>query len=88
MRDTFIEWLILINIITFVIYALDKYKAVHHLWRIFLAIIGGSPAAILAMYTIRHKTRHIKFTLGVPVILVIQIIVLYILYTRYGIFTG
>lgn len=47
MRDTFIEWLILINIITFVIYALDKYKAVHHLWRIpektliFLAIIGG-----------------------------------------------
>lgn len=34
MRDTFIEWLILINIITFVIYALDKYKAVHHLWRI------------------------------------------------------
>lgn len=75
MRDTFIEWLILINIITFVIYALDKYKAVHHLWRIpektliFLAIIGGSPAALLAMYTIRHKTRHIKFTLGVPVIL-------------------
>lgn len=55
---------------------------------IFLAIIGGSPAALLAMYTIRHKTRHIKFTLGVPVILVIQIIVLYILYTRYGIFTG
>ena len=60
MRDTFIEWLILINIITFVIYALDKYKAVHHLWRIpektliFLAIIGGSPAAILAMYTIRQ----------------------------------
>lgn len=70
MRDTFIEWLILINIITFVIYALDKYKAVHHLWRIpektliFLAVIGGSPAALLAMYTIRHKTRHIKFTLG------------------------
>lgn len=94
MRDTFIEWLILINIITFVIYALDKYKAVRHLWRIpektliFLAIIGGSPAALLAMYTIRHKTRHIKFTLGVPVILVVQIIVLYILYTRYGIFTG
>ena len=94
MRDTFIEWLILINIITFVIYALDKYKAVRHLWRIpektliFLAIIGGSPAALLAMYTIRHKIRHIKFTLGVPVILVIQIIVLYILYTRYGIFTG
>ena len=55
MRDTFIEWLILINIITFVIYALDKYKAVHHLWRIpektliFLAVIGGSPAALLAI---------------------------------------
>lgn len=66
MRDTFIEWLILINIITFVIYALDKYKAVHHLWRIpektliFLAIIGGSPAALLAMYTIRHKTSLYK----------------------------
>ena len=90
MRDTFIEWLILINIITFVIYALDKYKAVHHLWRIpektliFLAIIGGSPAALLAMYTIRHKTRHIKFTLGVPgYTCYSDNRDVYILYTRY-----
>mgnify|MGYP000658285553 CR=1 FL=1 len=94
MRDTFIEWLILINIITFVIYALDKYKAIHHAWRIpertliLLAAIGGSVGALSAMYTVRHKTKHNKFRIGVPVILVIQIIVLYILYTRYGIFTG
>ena len=60
-------WLIFINIFTFAAYALDKYKAVHHAWRIpertliLLATIGGSVGALSAMYTVRHKTKHNKF---------------------------
>lgn len=73
-------WLIFINIITYIIYAIDKYKSMHHKWRIrestliLLAVIGGSVGALLAMYTVRHKTKHNKFRIGVPVILAVQII--------------
>jgi uncharacterized membrane protein YsdA (DUF1294 family) len=38
-----------------------------------VAALGGSIGSLLGMYTFRHKTKHIKFTLGIPVILVIQI---------------
>ena len=76
-------WLVFINIFTFAAYALDKYKAIHHAWRIpertliLLAAIGG---ALFAMYTVRHKTKHNKFRIGVPAILIIQFILAYILY--------
>lgn len=80
-------WLIFINIITYIIYAIDKYKSMHHKWRIrestliLLAVIGGSVGALLAMYTVRHKTKHNKFRIGVPVILAVQIIVVCGLYS-------
>jgi uncharacterized membrane protein YsdA (DUF1294 family) len=57
----------------------DKFKARKKLWRIpeatlmTVAALGGSIGSLLGMYTFRHKTKHIKFTLGIPVILVIQI---------------
>ena len=79
-------WLVFINIFTFAAYALDKYKAIHHAWRIpertliLLAAIGGSVGALFAMYTVRHKTKHYKFRIGVPAILIIQFILAYILY--------
>lgn len=79
-------WIIFINIFTFAAYALDKYKAVHHAWRIpertliLLAVIGGSIGALLAMYTVRHKTKHNKFRIGVPAILSMQIILVYIVW--------
>ena len=79
-------WLIFINIITYIIYAIDKYKSMHHKWRIrestliLLAVIGGSVGALLAMYTVRHKTKHNKFRIGVPVILAVQIIVVCVVY--------
>ena len=72
-------YLITVNVLAFSLMGTDKYKAKHHLWRIpektlFLsAIIGGSVGAILGMYTFRHKTRHPKFTVGIPVIFVLQI---------------
>ena len=79
-------WLVFINIFTFAAYALDKYKAVHA-WRIpertliLLAAIGGSVGALSAMYIVRHKTKHNKFRIGVPAILVIQLILAYIVYS-------
>lgn len=57
----------------------DKYKARKKLWRIpestlmGVAVIGGSVGALAGMYTFRHKTKHPKFTIGVPLILLMQI---------------
>ena len=58
---------------------IDKYKARKNLWRIpeatliSTALLGGSIGALIGMYTVRHKTRHIKFTVGIPLILLAQI---------------
>ena len=57
----------------------DKFNATRNLWRIpeatllGVAAIGGSVGALLGMYTFRHKTRHVKFTVGIPVIMALQI---------------
>ena len=74
-----IIYLLVINLITFVVYAIDKWKAKKRRYRIseatlmMLAALGGSIGALAAMYTIRHKTRHAKFTIGVPVLLILQV---------------
>ena len=72
-------YLAIINVITFVVYGLDKWKAKQAKWRIRestllgLAAIGGSIGALLAMKILRHKTLHPQFKYGVPLILVAQI---------------
>ena len=72
-------YLAIINAISFILMLVDKYKAKKKLWRIpeatlmGVAALGGSLGSLLGMYTVRHKTKHIKFTLGIPVILVVQI---------------
>ena len=74
-------YLIIINVITFVIFGVDKYKAIRQEWRIRestllgLALIGGSIGGWLAMYIFHHKTKKVKFFMGIPVILAIQIVV-------------
>lgn len=82
-----IYYIILINVIAFIVYGVDKWKARKGKWRIseasllFLAFIGGSIGAYVGMQVWRHKTKHLKFTLGVPAILFLQILLLiYILY--------
>ena len=73
-------YLCLINAIGFVLMLLDKYKAKKNLWRIpeitlfFVAVIGGSLGCIGGMYAVRHKTRHLKFTIGMPLIFAVQVI--------------
>lgn len=70
---------IVISVITFATYGIDKYKAQHNKWRIseatliLLAALGGSVAALFAMFVFRHKTKHLKFIVGVPLIFVAPI---------------
>lgn len=72
-------YLLFINVLAFLIYGADKWKARHGRWRmpedtlIWLAIVGGSVGALLGMYVFRHKTKHKKFTIGIPVIIAVQI---------------
>ena len=76
-------YLIIINIITFIIYGIDKQKAKRNLWRIpesrllLLAIIGGSFGAYLGMHIWHHKTKHVKFRLGIPVMIAFQLLLLF-----------
>ena len=77
-----ITYLILVNAAAFLLMLIDKSKAKRGAWRIpertllGSAILGGSLGAITGMYLFRHKTKHSKFTIGIPVILIIQIIVI------------
>lgn len=79
MTNMILGYLIIINAIGFVLMLADKQKARKNLWRIpestllTAAILGGSIGTLIGMYTVRHKTRHLKFTLGVPAIAVLQL---------------
>ena len=78
-------YLILINITGFVIMGVDKKRAIRGPWRIseaslfFTALIGGALGTTLGMEYFRHKTKHRYFKLGMPAILLCQVVVLGIL---------
>ena len=78
-------YFMIINLVGFVMMCVDKQLAIHHKNRVpervlfLIAIIGGSVGSILGMYAFRHKTKHLSFVIGMPVILLAQIIVLYFL---------
>ena len=71
-------YLILINTVSFASMGIDKLKAAKGRWRIsekalfLLAAAGGSIGSIAGMFTFRHKTKHLSFLVGLPVILVLQ----------------
>ena len=73
-------YLIIINAAGFLLMLADKLKAKRSAWRIpeatliSIAAMGGSVGSLAGMYCFRHKTRHIKFTLGIPLVLIIQIL--------------
>ncbi|MBR4296802.1 MAG: DUF1294 domain-containing protein [Bacteroidaceae bacterium] len=87
MLQIIIYALFALNLITFIIYGIDKFKAKKAKWRIseatliLLAVIGGSIGAWLGLQVWRHKTQHKKFFIGIPMILTLQVIAtIYILY--------
>ena len=71
-------YLAAVNIIGFVLFGMDKQRAVRHAWRIkestlfITAIIGGSVGCIIGMQVFRHKTKHMKFVIGMPMVLIMQ----------------
>ena len=73
-------YLLIINAVGFIIMCVDKQKAKKNLWRIpeatlmGIAVLGGSIGSLLGMKIFRHKTKHPKFTIGIPLILGVQIL--------------
>ena len=84
-----IYYLSFINLVTFFVYGIDKYKARKGKWRIseatllIMAATGGSIGAWFGMKTWHHKTKHKKFKYGVPAILLLQIVLVMYLYWEY-----
>ena len=85
MANALLYYLIVINILTFAVYGIDKWKARQDSWRIseatllMLAVIGGTIGALLGMQVWRHKTMHLKFKYGLPLILLAQIALMYLI---------
>ena len=85
MANALLYYLIVINILTFAVYGIDKWKARQGSWRIseatllMLAVIGGTIGALLGMQVWRHKTMHLKFKYGLPLILLAQIALMYMI---------
>ncbi len=82
-----ILYVILINAFGLAIMALDKFKAEKGFWRVpektlfVVTLLGGGIGTIIGMYAFRHKTKKLKFTIGLPTILISEIaIIIYLLY--------
>ena len=85
MTQTIVYYLIALNIVTFFVYGIDKWKAKRAKWRIseatllLLSVLGGSIGALLGMKIWHHKTMHKKFKYGLPLILLAQIALIYLI---------
>ena len=77
--------IIIINILTFALFWFDKHQAVNGQWRvpentlIFMAASGGSAGALIAMEAFRHKTQKRAFSVGVPYLIIAQVIIFVII---------
>ena len=82
-------YLIIINLIAVIVTIHDKRAAVKGTWRVkentllLISALGGSPAMYLTMLLIRHKTRKPKFMVGIPIILIAELIIIYLV-LHYG----
>ena len=83
-------YLCVISLIAVAVTVSDKWKAKHGRWRVsesallILSALGGSAAMYVTMLCIRHKTKHIKFMAGIPLILLFQVIILRWCLLRFG----
>ena len=83
----FIIAYLLVNLAVFALYGIDKIKAVRNEWRIsekslIGAAILGAPGALIAMFVFRHKIRKPKFYIGVPLILIAEAVIAYLIITK------
>lgn len=84
-------WLCVISLVAVIVTIADKWKAKRGKWRVpeatllLISALGGSAAMYVTMLYIRHKTKHIKFMAGIPLIFVFQIIILVWCLLRFGV---
>ncbi len=85
MNEYIIYYLIIINVVTFITFGLDKLFAIKNMYRVrestllSLCILGGTPLGYIGMKVFRHKTKKPFFKYGIPIIFVIQIIIIILL---------
>ena len=81
MPKPLLVYLIIMNIIGFILMGTDKNRAVNYEWRIpeaalfGVSIAGGALGSLIGMYFFRHKTKHASFVVGIPVIMIIWFII-------------
>ena len=81
MSQIILVYLVVVNIVGFVIMGVDKKRAIDHAWRIpektlfTCSFIGGSVGTLAGMYFFKHKTKHWYFVVGMPAILIGQIVI-------------
>lgn len=84
-----IAYVIIINIIGLLSMFIDKYRAIKNKWRIpektlfLIAILGGSIGSNIGMRLFRHKTKHWYFVFGMPAILIIQLVIIFLVLGKY-----
>ncbi len=82
-------YLAVISFIAIVVTIADKSKAKRHKWRVpeaallGISALGGSVAMFITMLIIRHKTKHVKFMLGIPLIIALQIAAVVVILTKF-----
>lgn len=80
----FLIYLAAISVFAVIITVFDKVRAIRGGWRVresvllAVAFLGGSAAMLLTMMIIRHKTRHMKFMIGIPFIILLQAAAVYV----------
>lgn len=83
--DYLVEYLIIINLVTSLVFAVDKKRAQKGRWRIpeawlfGLSLIGGSLGGLLSMKVMRHKTKKMSFVIGMPLLLIANLFLVYYL---------
>lgn len=88
MMNIILGYLLAVNITSFFLYGIDKYKAKKGKWRISeatlltMAAIGGSIGALAGMRLWHHKTMHKKFKYGIPIIIILQVALVAYLHTN------
>ena len=88
MTNIILIYLVIINLVSFILFGIDKWRARHNAWRIseatlfLVALIGGSVGAKIGMHVWHHKTQHLSFIIGIPMIILLQVI-LFVVITRF-----
>ncbi len=82
-----IIYFLVANLVGFLSMGIDKFKAKRGYWRIpegtliMITVLGGGIGTLIGMYTFRHKTKKLKFTVGIPTILITEVIIIIMIIT-------